>query len=281
MKYATRILTVLLAQWQASMAFDVSPTVIDRKNLFKHVVRATSAAVIIIADNKAALAKSTITSQELKKIYDEGADTYETLYSGSLVSKALDFQSLRTNLLAKANGDVLELGVGTGLNLPLYSQDINSSISSYTAIDLSPKMMKQAIEKFKSPGGVANSLAELYSQDKVYFELGDVNELSKILNGKKFDTIIDSFGLCVFPVPLVSLQEAKKSLKPNGKLIMLEHQDSFIGKTLKPTTQIADVISTCRYDDDVIRLVKEAGFKYISKKSYAGGFLVEVVASVN
>lgn len=280
MKYTKTIATVLLAPWQAAMAFNISRTVIDRKNLFKHVVRATSAAVII-ADNKAALANPTITSQELKQIYDEGADTYETLYSGSLVSKALDFQSLRTNLLARANGDVLELGVGTGLNLPLYSSDIDSGISSYTAIDLSPKMMKQAIEKFKSPGGVANSLAELYSQDKVFFELGDVNELSKILNGKKFDTIIDSFGLCVFPDPLLSLQEAKKSLKPNGKLIMLEHQDSFIGKTLKPTTKIADVISTCRYDDDVIGLVKEAGFKSISKKSYAGGFLVEVVASVN
>lgn len=280
MKYTCTIATVLLAPWQASMAFDVSRTVIDRKTLLKHVVRATSVAVIV-ADDKAALAKPTITSQELKKIYDEGADTYETLYSGSLVSKALDFQTLRTNLLAKANGDVLELGVGTGLNLPLYSQDIDSGISSYTAIDLSPKMMKQAITKFKSPGGVANSLAALYSQDKVYFELGDVNELSKTLNGKKFDTIVDSFGLCVFPDPLLALQEAKKSLKPNGKLIMLEHQDSLIGKTLKPTTQIADVISTCRYDDDVIGLVKVAGFKSISKKSYAGGFLLEVVASVN
>ena len=227
---------------------------------------------------KASDAQVSISSDDLRRIYDEGAATYESLYSESIVSRTLDFPTLRSNLLSKAYGDVLELGVGTGLNLPKYPSE-SGNISTFTALDLSPKMMEQAQEKFsRGFPNVASSLDALYKQNLVTFQVGDVGKLESQFNGKKFDTIVDTFGLCVFPEPVVALKQAKAVLKPGGQVILLEHQDSLIGKALNPTRNIADVISTCRYDDNVPELLKSAGFKEITLKSYAGGFLVEVVA---
>jgi hypothetical protein len=78
---------------------------------------------------------------------------------------------------------------------------------------------------------------------------------------------------------MIALQQARASLKPTGKMLLLEHQDSLIGKALNPTRNIADVISTCRYDDDVLGLLRSAGFQNVSYQSFAGGFLLEVFAS--
>lgn len=226
-------------------------------------------------------ANPSISSKELQRIYDEGASTYESLYSDSIVSRTLDFPTLRAKLLSKAFGDVLELGVGTGLNLPHYPGDSeNNPLTSYTALDLSSKMMQQAEEKFvEGEPSIAPSLANLQKQSRVEFRIGDVKNMSSIFEGKKFDTIIDTFGLCVFPEPLIALKEAMKLLSPEGKLLLLEHQDSVIGRALNPTRKIADVISTCRYDDNVLGLLETAGYRNISSKSFAGGFLLEIAAS--
>jgi len=230
------------------------------------------------------------TASELQRIYDAGASGYDAVYTESIVSRVLDFSTLRTRLLERASGDVLELGVGTGLNLSHYpSSDTTASnpiITSYTGIDLSTKMMEQAIEKFKT-NQVASSLQALQKDNKVRFVIGDVNNLEGTFGGKggivttKFDTIIDTFGLCVFPEPSKALAQAKKLLNPGGRILLLEHQDSIISKTLSPTRGIADVSSTCRYDDNVRALVRGAGFEIISSKNLAGGFLVEVVATSN
>jgi len=81
---------------------------------------------------------------------------------------------------------------------------------------------------------------------------------------------------------VIALQEARKLLKtPGGKLLLLEHNEgSLLGTVLNPTRNIGSVIGTCRYHDDVVGLLKAAGFQNIVCKSVAGGgFLVEVVAS--
>ena len=112
------------------------------------------------------------------------------------------------------------------------------------------------------------------------FRIGDVNTLSDTFDRQKFDCVIDTFSLCVFPQPIKALEQARSVLKPGGRMLLLEHQDSLLGKTLDPTRGIADVIGTCRYNDDVLGLLKSAGFDEVeSSKSYAGGFLLEVVAS--
>lgn len=250
--------------------------------------------------------------KEIQKIYDEQASSYEELYSESFISKKLDFDTLRKNLLSQAKGDVLELGVGTGLNLPHYPE--NEKITSYTAVDISPNMLEQAKLRFEKnnsnidsnsnegySGAVSKSLQKLYDQGKVKFQIADVAKLTSStfststasnLNNeegkgstidKQFDTIIDTFGLCVFPEPLEVLSHARQILSPNGQLLLLEHQDSAIAKILSPTRNLSDVSKTCRYSDDVKKLVQSAGFhnSCVQYVDLAGGFLINVVAVNN
>ena len=256
---------------------------VSRRSAFKEIVAGISTSVVAantILSPQPALAEETV-ADKLQQIYDDGSSTYDKLYSDSLVSKALDFPSLRSSLLSKAHDDVLEIGVGTGLNLPHYPSKEQSRISSYTAVDISPKMMEQAKTKIAAGvPSVASSLDILNQAGKVEFRSGDVNNVSDTFDARKFDCIIDTFSLCVFPEPVKALQQVRKVLKPGGKVLLLEHQDSFLGKALDPTRGIADVIGTCRYNDDVLGLLKSAGFTRIeSTKNYAGGFLLEVVAS--
>lgn len=171
----------------------------------------------------------------------------------------------------------MELGVGTGLNLPYYNTD--NQITSYTAIDISPNMMSYAKSRFTSKQSISSSLQLLYQNDKVAFQQGDIGRLTDIFPSNKFDTIIDTFGLCVFPNPLLVLSRAKDLLSGGGQLLLLEHQDSVLGKALNPTRSMSDVSKSCRYDDDVLGLVRDAGFNVVDGKSVAGGFLIEVLAN--
>mmetsp|Transcript_21765 Transcript_21765/g.62419 ORF Transcript_21765/g.62419 Transcript_21765/m.62419 type:complete len:282 (+) Transcript_21765:78-923(+) len=272
------------ANWALVLTSALSPMPLtdhcaSRRSALKEIVGGLSASAVPVAvvNPQPAFADDSV-ADKLQRIYDSGSSTYDKLYSDSLVSKALDFPSLRASLLSKAYGDVLEIGVGTGLNLPHYPND-GSKMTTYTAIDISPKMMEQAKVKIDA-GNVAPSLDKLNKAGKVAFRTGDVNELSDMFDGKNFDCVIDTFSLCVFPQPIKALEQARSVLKPGGRILLLEHQDSLLGKALDPTRGIADVIGTCRYNDDVLGLLKSAGFTRIeSIQSYAGGFLLEVVAS--
>ncbi len=67
------------------------------------------------------------------------AESYDALDS-SIAADALGFPELRRQLLAQARGQVLELAVGTGLNLPLYD---SSAVQSLSAVDISNGMLRQ------------------------------------------------------------------------------------------------------------------------------------------
>ena len=69
-------------------------------------------------------------------------ETYDKLDDGFL-AMALGFQKLRKELLSSARGSVLEVAVGTGLNLPLYP---HKNVTKFTGLDLSPAMLSQVLE---------------------------------------------------------------------------------------------------------------------------------------
>ena len=184
----------------------------SRRSAFKELVAGISASAVAanpILNPPPAHADATV-ADKLQRKYDDGSSTYDKLYSDSLVSKALDFPSLRASQLSKAYGDVLEIGVGTGLNLPHYPTAEASRISSYTAVDISPKMMEQAKTKIGAGvPSVSSSLDKLNQAGKVEFRSGDVSNLSGVFDGRKFDCVIDTFSLCVFPQPVKALQQVK------------------------------------------------------------------------
>ncbi len=122
--------------------------------------------------------------------------------------------SWRRKLISRVRGpDVLEVGVGTGKNLPLYPECL-----SITAVDISPKMLVRSMNKPYA--------------SKVKRMVMDVECLS--FPDNSFDTVVASFLFCSVANPIKALEEINRVVKPEGQVLLLEHVrpgNRLLGKT--------------------------------------------------
>jgi phosphatidylethanolamine/phosphatidyl-N-methylethanolamine N-methyltransferase len=110
------------------------------------------------------------------------------------------------NLLEIKPGDrVLEVGVGTGLNLPLYPRDC-----SITGIDISVEMLRKARERVR----------ELGSRNVT---LGVMDASNLEFPGNTFDHVLATYVISAVPDPVRTLQEMRRVCKPQGHVVMLNH----------------------------------------------------------
>lgn len=105
---------------------------------------------------------------------------------------------------SQASGDVLEVAVGTGLNLGKYPHDVK-----LTGIDLSEEMLR-----------IARSRAQELGRS-VDLQQGDAHALP--FGDDAFDTVVCTFGLCAIPDLEAALDEMARVLRPGGKLILVDH----------------------------------------------------------
>ncbi len=120
------------------------------------------------------------------------------------------YHAWRRRLWALAHGpSVLEVGVGTGKNMPFYPTGV-----SITGIDLTPGMLERARRR----------MPELGLADRVILQLGDVQRLD--FPDASFDTAVATFVFCSVPDPVLGLREMKRVIKPGGRAILLEHMRS-------------------------------------------------------
>lgn len=111
---------------------------------------------------------------------------------------------------SQAEGDVLEIGIGTGRNLEHYPEGIR-----LIGIDLSASMVEIAKQRAK-----ALSLS-------VDLRLGDAQALE--FPDASFDTVVCTLALCSIPDDRSAVSEAKRVLRPRGRFLLLEHVRSPIG----------------------------------------------------
>jgi ubiquinone/menaquinone biosynthesis C-methylase UbiE len=105
---------------------------------------------------------------------------------------------------ARIRGRVLEVAIGTGLNLPHYPAE-----ASITGIELSPAMLAVAKRRAADLGLDAD------------LRTGDAGALP--FPGEAFDTVVCALSLCTIPDPVAAIGEMRRVLVPGGRLLLVDH----------------------------------------------------------
>lgn len=116
-----------------------------------------------------------------------------------------EFRHLRTELLAPTHGDVLELGIGTGLNLPHYPTTIRE-LHAVDPANLLPNIVASRRTRVSFPVHIQQHQAEALPYPD-----------------HRFDCVVSTWTLCTIPDPVRALQEVGRVLKPGGTFLFLEH----------------------------------------------------------
>jgi ubiquinone/menaquinone biosynthesis C-methylase UbiE len=167
-------------------------------------------------------------------------------------------RTLRRRLWAKIGGGrVLEVGVGTGRNLPYHPPE-----SGVTAIDISPKLLAKAARKARKKGQPV--------------ELGLMDAQGLAFGDGSFDSAAATFVFCSVPDPLVGLAEVRRVLKPGGRFLLLEHvrmKNRILGWIMDRLNPIAVRLSGANINRDTVGNVAKAGFEVVAVGSHMGGLV--------
>lgn len=141
-------------------------------------------------------------SELIRKRYDRISAVYDAM-ERMMGSREAEW---RQRLMSKIEGrDVLEVGVGTGRNFPLYPKGLR-----VTAIDFSSGMLRRAQAKL-----------DRLDRSDITLLGADVQDLP--FGARSFDTVITTCVFCSVPDPIQGLKEIARVLRPTGRLVMLEH----------------------------------------------------------
>lgn len=122
----------------------------------------------------------------------------------NMAMKSPDMTRMRSQLVPLASGRVLELGIGSGLNLPFYGGDVH-----VTGVDPSLELQAYAREVAAGAGVDVEFVAD--TAESLPFE------------SNSFDSAVITWTLCTIPDPDAALAEVRRVLKPGGRLIFAEH----------------------------------------------------------
>jgi ubiquinone/menaquinone biosynthesis C-methylase UbiE len=122
-----------------------------------------------------------------------------------LAMKSKDTARVRAALIPRARGEVLEVGIGSGLNLPFYSPEVKHIFG----VDPSLELQKMALKRVAGP-------------IKVDF-LAQSAEEPLPLDAASIDTVVMAWTLCSIPNASRALQQMRRVLKGDGRLIFVEH----------------------------------------------------------
>lgn len=160
-----------------------------------------------------------------------------------------DTEKTRADVVEDASGVVLEVGFGSGLNLPFYK-----NVSKLYAIDPSSELYNLAKERIRTA--------------KFPVEHLNVSAENVPLASNSVDTIVSTWSLCSIPDLPLALKELIRVLKPEGKLFFIEHGLSpkkINGRLQKICNPFSKwYAGGCNLDRKMDDLITGAGFKILS-----------------
>jgi ubiquinone/menaquinone biosynthesis C-methylase UbiE len=192
------------------------------------------------------------TEARVRRIWDRYADRYDR--DMRLVERVL-FAGGREWVCGQARGDVLEVAVGTGLNLPFYPPGV-----ALTGLDLSPAMLAVARDRAAELGRPVT--------------LGEGNAEVLPFPDASFDTVVCTLGLCGIPDDRAAIAEMYRVLRPGGQALLLDHVGA-PNRLLRGAQRLLELITVPLVADHQTRrplpLLVEAGFGIgHSERSKAG-----------
>ncbi len=175
------------------------------------------------------------------------------------VMKGPDFSKQRPSVVAQARGRVLEVGIGSGHNLPLYGPNATAVVG----IDPSAKLLELAKNQ--------NNPRDL----DVDFILATAEDLP--FASASFDTVVSTWTLCSIPNLNAALHEVRRVLKPEGQFFYIEHGlapsrwHQKLQQTLTPVWKRFS--GGCHLDRPIASLISDAGFVLTTDSQYYGSGL--------
>ncbi len=181
----------------------------------------------------------------------------QKVFNPFILDRALDVPAVRAErdrTLATAAGEILEIGLGTGLNLPSYPASVRAIASSGPEAAIDPRAARRA---------AARGIEVAHAQ-------GDARRLP--FDAGRFDTVVCTFVLCTVPEPARAAREIARVLRPGGRLLFLEHVvarggarrlfQRLLNAPMRP------VLCGCEVTRDAERTLVEAGLAFAEIDRY-------------
>ena len=191
--------------------------------------------------------------------------SYESWYHRHILPALLDFacgikpiNRQREKVIPQAHGRVLEVGIGTGLNMPFYN---TARVKSIVGVDPALRMHRLAMKRI-AKAGLDVQLIGL-SAEKL--PVADAS----------FETVVSTYTLCTIPDPVAALKEMRRALVPGGKLLFSEHGRAPDAAVLKWQTRLQPywrhIAGGCLLNRDIPALLEAGGFKPEVQSRYIPG----------
>jgi ubiquinone/menaquinone biosynthesis C-methylase UbiE len=157
------------------------------------------------------------------------------------------FAEYRAKVVPAAQGCVLEIGVGSGLNLPFYGEGVRHVIG----VDPSPKLLSMA-------RGTAHGM-------RPSTDLLEASAEAIPLEDQSVDTVVTTWTLCTVPDVHVALDEVRRVLKTSGQLLFVEHgrsPDENVRRWQDRLTPLwKRVGGGCHLNRPIRELLEQSGFR--------------------
>lgn len=153
----------------------------------------------------------------------------------------------REKVVPEARGQVLEIGMGAGHNLPYYQRDQVERIVGIDPCSTSWGLAQPRAEKLGVPIEFIEGSAE-----------------SMPLPDAAFDTVLMTYSLCTIPDAQAALQEMRRVLKPGGRLVFCEHGEAPDATVARWQQRVNPVwrrlLGGCNLNRPITRWITDAGF---------------------
>ncbi len=202
-------------------------------------------------------------TEYVKSKYDSISPYYD-LYE--LPMEFLLFRRWRRVAISKLKGPaILEVGVGTGKNLPFYSNEFD-----VLATDVSRRMLAKSRERLRS-----------LKQPQAKIQLREMDVQNLDLPDRSFNSTLATFVFCSVPEPVKGLRELRRVLKETGHAVLFEHMRprGILGKIFDLLNPAVVRITGVNINRETVSNVHQAGFRIIEERTLLLGVFVLIVAT--